>query len=216
MDRPICGPTMKSDNAPRILVPVFLIGYAGLSFIIAHIIKCFVLFCRNGLLDEEVRMSGSGQISRRDFVKLTTVAVGAFIGAVVGIPAIAYLVEPVLKRSTTDTWIPLGELGSFEIGTPTLATFTRSKVNGWEKTVNSYGVFVLRKSASELVVFSNVCTHLSCHVNWKQDLQEYVCPCHDGRFGIDGDVLAGPPPRPLDTYETKVEDGILSIHFLEG
>jgi len=161
-------------------------------------------------------MSGPGQISRRDFVKLTLAAAGAFIGAVVGIPAIAYLIEPALTRSASDTWIPLGDLDSFEIGIPSLATFTRSQVNGWEKTVNSYGVFVLRKSVGDVVVFSNVCTHLSCHVNWKQDLHEYVCPCHDGRFGIDGNVLAGPPPRPLDTYETKVENGILSIHFLES
>jgi Rieske Fe-S protein len=159
-------------------------------------------------------MAGSGHISRRDFVKLTTAAVGAFITAVVGLPAIAYLIEPALTTSSSDAWIPLGKLDGFEVGKPTLSTFTRSQASGWEKAVNSYGVFVLRKSPTEVVAFSNVCTHLGCRVNWQADKKEYVCPCHDGHFNIDGRVVAGPPPRPLDTYETKVENGILSVHFL--
>jgi Rieske Fe-S protein len=95
----------------------------------------------------------------------------------------------------------------------------RSKVNGWEKTVNSYGVFVLRTADTEPLVLSNKCTHLGCHVNWDADKQEYICPCHDAQFGINGDVLGGPPPRPLERYsgdQVKVEDGTLLIHFLEG
>jgi menaquinol-cytochrome c reductase iron-sulfur subunit len=161
-------------------------------------------------------MAGSHHISRREFITLTTAAVGTFIGAVVGLPAIAYLIDPALKTSAADTWIPVGKLDSFEVGKPALSTFTRSKTNGWEKSVNSYGVFVLRKSQTEVVAYSNVCTHLSCRVNWHDDKKQYICPCHDGRFGIDGSVVSGPPPRPLDTYATKVEAGTLSIHFLEG
>jgi len=164
-------------------------------------------------------MAGSGHISRRDFVKLTTAAVGSFIAAAVGIPSIAYLIDPALKSTTADAWIPLGKIETFEIGAPTLVSFTRSKVNGWEKTVTSYGVFVLRKSDSETLVLSNKCTHLGCQVNWKGDLQEYVCPCHDAQFDINGKVLGGPPPRPLVSYsgdQLKVEDGTLFLHFMEG
>jgi Rieske Fe-S protein len=158
-------------------------------------------------------------ISRRDFVKLTTAALGTIMGAVIGLPAIDYLIDPALKAPKTDAWIPLGKLEKFEIGKPALVTFTRSKVNGWEKTANSYGMFVLKKSDTDVLVLSNICTHLSCRVNWKEDRQEYVCPCHDAQFGINGEVLSGPPPRPLDSFsgdQVKVEDGTLFIHFLEG
>ena len=162
-------------------------------------------------------MAGSKHISRRDFITMVTAGVGAFITAAVGLPAIAYLIEPALQSgSSKDAWVPLGKLDSFAVGKPALATFTRSKVNGWEKSVNSYGAFVLRKSETEVVVLSNVCTHLSCRVNWESDKQQYVCPCHDAHFNIDGKVVAGPPPRPLDVYQTKVDNGILSIHFVEG
>jgi len=164
-------------------------------------------------------MAGSHHISRRDFIKITTVAVGSVIGAAIGLPAINFLIDPALKAGKTDAWIPLGKLEKIEIGKPTLLTFTRSKANGWEKTVNSYGVFILRKSETQTLVLSNKCTHLGCHVNWDAETQEYICPCHDAQFGINGEVLGGPPPRPLDQYsgdQVKVEDGTLLIHFQEG
>jgi menaquinol-cytochrome c reductase iron-sulfur subunit len=164
-------------------------------------------------------MGGSHHISRRDFIKMTTATVGAIIGAAIGLPAIDYLIDPALKSTSADAWIPLGKLETFEIGKPTLATFNRSTVNGWEKSVNNYGVFVLRKSDTETLVLSNKCTHLGCHVNWNAEEQEYICPCHDAQFGINGEVLGGPPPRPLDRFsgdQLKVEDGTLLLHFLGG
>ena len=162
-------------------------------------------------------MAHSPHLSRNDFVKFTLGALGTIMGAVVGLPAIAYILSPALKTQQTDAWVELGPLENYPTGTPTLFTFTRTKVNGWEKTVNSYGVYVLRKSESEVKVFSNVCTHLACRVTWNEDDQQYVCPCHDAQFDINGQVTGGPPPRPLDEYlETKIEDGNLSIRLQEG
>jgi menaquinol-cytochrome c reductase iron-sulfur subunit len=165
-------------------------------------------------------MAGSHHMSRRDFIKLTTVTVGGAIAAAVGIPGVVYLVDPALGGEGKDAWVPLGPLENFPVGgAPVLVTFVRTKVNGWEKTSNSYGVFVIRKSEEEVLVLSNRCTHLSCRVNWKEDKQAYVCPCHDATFSLEGEVLGGPPPRPLDRYEgetLKIEEGIISILFTEG
>jgi menaquinol-cytochrome c reductase iron-sulfur subunit len=160
-------------------------------------------------------MAKSAIIDRRQFVTLVTAVLGTIMGAVVGLPAIGYLVSPALKARKADAWIPLGPLENYPVGVPTPFSFTRTVVNGWEKTVNSFGVFVVRKDSGEITVFSNVCTHLSCHVAWKDELKEYVCPCHDGHFDAQGNVVSGPPPAPLATYETKVEEGNLSIHFQE-
>jgi len=167
---------------------------------------------------KEVFMPKSPHLSRTDFVKTTVGVLGTIMAAVVGLPAIGYLISPATKTQESDAWIELGPLESYPIGTPTLFNFTRSKINGWEKTVNSYGIYILRRSEAEddLLVLSNVCTHLSCRVTWKEDQQEYACPCHDAQFDIDGDVTYGPPPRPLDRYETKVEEGNLYIHFVEA
>jgi len=161
-------------------------------------------------------MAKSPHLSRNDFVKGVVGVLGTVMGVVIGLPAVAYVLSPALKTSSSDAWIPLGPLENYPIGTPTMFNFTRTKVNGWEKTTNSYGVYVYRKNESETVIFSNVCTHLSCRVNWDEAAQIYACPCHDANFDIDGQVVSGPPPRPMDTYESKVEEGNLYLHFVEG
>jgi len=163
-------------------------------------------------------MAKSPHMSRNDFVKVTVGVLGAIMGAIVGIPIVGYIISPALKRQESDAWIPAGPLENYPVGEPTLFNFTRTKVNGWERTVNSYGVYIWRHSEAEndVLAFSNICTHLACRVSWNDQVQEYLCPCHDAHFNIDGKVVSGPPPRPLDHYETKVEDGTLSLHFQEG
>jgi len=153
------------------------------------------------------------QISRADFVKTVTAFVGSVISLAIGLPAINYLIAPGLRAKQDSAWIPLGQLIDYPIGVPKPFNFTRSQVNGWEKTVSSYGVLVVRQNETQVRVFSNICTHLSCRVSWHADLQHYVSPCHDGHFDILGNVVSGPPPRPLDEFITKIEDGNLSIQF---
>lgn len=161
-------------------------------------------------------MAKTPHLSRNDFVKTVTAALGTIIGVSVGVPAVAYVLSPALKTSASEAWIPLGPLDNYPVGVPTLFPFTRTKVNGWERTTNSYGVYVYRSSDTEVVAYSNVCTHLSCRVNWHEDQQLFTCPCHDAAFDINGNVAGGPPPRPLDQYQTKVEEGSLFILFEEG
>ncbi len=152
-------------------------------------------------------------LSRRDFIKFTTGIVGGLIGAVIGLPGIAYLLGPALQKSDQSAWVDLGKLQDYPIGVPGLYQFTRTQVNGWERTGMSYGVFVVRQSGTTARVFSNICTHLGCHVNWHPELQHYVSPCHDGHFDMLGKNISGPPPRPLDEYRTRVEAGELYIEL---
>ncbi len=157
-------------------------------------------------------------LSRRGFVAGVVGILGGVIAAIVGLPAIGYLLSPGLKGvgSSKEEWVPLGLVEDLVIGEPRLFSFTRTSQVGWERTAKSYGVYVLHNSDDSYAVFSNVCTHLSCRVSYKQDLGEYVCPCHDGRFGKDGSIISGPQPRPLDSFDYKVEDGTLLIYLVEA
>jgi Rieske Fe-S protein len=153
-------------------------------------------------------------MSRKEFVGIVTAAVGTFMGAMIGIPAIGYLIAPALTKEAADAWIPAGPVENYPVGVPTLFNFNRTKVNGWEKTVNSYGVYITRHEDGSILALSNKCTHLSCRVNWNLDVNAYVCPCHDANFDINGQIVKGPQPRPLDAYETKVEENIILVHFM--
>lgn len=151
--------------------------------------------------------------SRRDFIKAATGIIGSLIGMVIGIPAIGYLIGPALQKDEASAWVDLGQLDRYPLNLPSLFQFSRTKVNGWERTGMSYGVFVVRQSETGVRVFSNICTHLGCHVSWHPNLQHYVSPCHDGHFDILGKNVSGPPPRPLDEFKTKVEEGKLYIQL---
>jgi len=157
-------------------------------------------------------------ISRRNFVAGTTALLGGVISAILGLPAIGYLLSPALKKSksSTDAWVQLGLFEDIPVDEPTLFTFTRTKQIGWERTATSYGVYVVKDSSGQMQTFSNVCTHLSCRVTWKDDQNEYICPCHDGHFAKDGSIVSGPQPRPLDQFEHKIEDGILMVRIQES
>ncbi len=61
-----------------------------------------------------------------------------------------------------------------------------------------------------LVAYSDVCTHLSCAVTYQEANKKLHCPCHEGFFdAATGNVLAGPPTRPLPLIELAVQDGII-------
>jgi nitrite reductase/ring-hydroxylating ferredoxin subunit len=57
------------------------------------------------------------------------------------------------------------------------------------------------------IAISSVCTHLHCIVNWNAGIKEFECPCHGAKFNQNGEVLEGPPPRPLDLYKLQIVAG---------
>ncbi len=160
------------------------------------------------------------ELNRRDFIKVTTGIVGGLIGAAIGLPAIAYLLDPAFQTGAKAGWIPVGKVADMQIGVPYPFSFTRTQVNGWERTSTSHGGFAVRRSDSpnDILVLNSRCTHLGCTVTWKDEAQAFVCPCHDAKFSKEGVVLGGPPPRPLDRYtQYHVTDaGILEIYYEES
>jgi cytochrome b6-f complex iron-sulfur subunit len=70
---------------------------------------------------------------------------------------------------------------------------------------------IVRKRSGELVALSAVCTHLGCIVQWEKEKQDFLCPCHAGRYTVDGTVISGPPPRPLTRLAFTVAGGIITI-----
>ncbi len=65
----------------------------------------------------------------------------------------------------------------------------------------------LAAAGGDLTAFSSVCTHLGCLVNWDNNKKEFICPCHAGKYDMNGNVIAGPPPKPLTRLPLKIEDG---------
>jgi nitrite reductase/ring-hydroxylating ferredoxin subunit len=72
--------------------------------------------------------------------------------------------------------------------------------------------WLVLREADELVAFDPRCTHARCAYELTDDAR-FTCLCHDAFFDLDGNVLSGPPPRPLDEFRVRVVDGKVELYM---
>lgn len=146
--------------------------------------------------------------TRRQFFSRIMAGIGSLIGVSLGIPLAGFGVLPALKEEETE-WARLGPVEMFVTGQPKLVPLAYKATKPWPDEPVRQAVYVLKKGENDFVVYHIHCTHVGCPVHWNDKAQRFFSPCHGGVFDIDGRVLTGPPPRPLDRYEAKVQEGVL-------
>lgn len=70
---------------------------------------------------------------------------------------------------------------------------------------------LVRSESGALIALSAVCTHLGCIIQWEKEQQNFLCPCHAGRFTPEGNVISGPPPQPLARLPVAVANGTITV-----
>ena len=151
-------------------------------------------------------MSEGNQVSRKNFMEIAIWSIGGVIALGMTIPAIAYLVGPAIRKAQEQVWIRLGSVLKVEIGVPTLFKVKVQQRTGWIVNEEEISVYVLTEDGRNYIAMSNICTHLGCRVRWISEQNGFFCPCHNGVFDEQGNVVSGPVPRPLDRFEVMVED----------
>lgn len=143
--------------------------------------------------DFPIASAGEERVTRREFARYLALASGAFAAGTVGVAAWASA-RPV----------PLGEpqrvvaLDEVPVG----GTYLFHYPDDEEPAI------LVRLGEDELVAWSQHCTHLGCVVYYEPEIEELECPCHEGFFDVrTGDVVAGPPERPLPRIVLEVRDG---------
>ncbi len=154
---------------------------------------------------------------RRLFLRYTIATMGSFIGVVAGLPVVGYVASPLSTKPKDGTWVPLGRVEDFNgLSDPQLVQFTLTQQDGWNEVKLARTCWVVPQGGGSFTVFNGQCTHLGCAYTWQaqgENAGTFRCPCHDGAYTRDGQVLGGPPPRSLDTLQTKVENGQLSVLY---
>lgn len=132
--------------------------------------------------------------------------------------------EPVRRRTFLDTLLGLGFVASAAatlypvwrflnppaVAEPPTASVVAAKLS--DVAPNSGRVFrfgnipaiLVRTPDGELRAFNAICTHLDCTVQYKADTAQIWCACHNGMFDLGGNVVSGPPPRPLERLAVQV------------
>ncbi|MDO8691905.1 MAG: ubiquinol-cytochrome c reductase iron-sulfur subunit [Dehalococcoidia bacterium] len=156
--------------------------------------------------------NASKAISRRSFLDYGIRAIGAFITAAVAVPVVGYVISPVFAKRESP-WVQVGAVSDFKVGEPKSVDFNLFRKDGWIEVSEKKTVWVVRQADQTFNLFNPRCTHLGCAYNWDPQGKQFGCPCHGAVFDLSGKVIAGPPPRPLDTLEYKVEGSQLSCIF---
>ena len=130
--------------------------------------------------------------SRRGFINwFLGTCLGAFLLSVL-YPLSRYLVPPQVGESTAGTVTVSIKPADVKPNTGQIFKF------------GSRPGILIRTSGGDLRAFSAVCTHLNCTVQYRSDLSQIWCACHNGHYDLNGKNVEGPPPRPLDAYVVNV------------
>ena len=146
----------------------------------------------------------STPIPRRGFVEF--LLGGGFLATAIAFiyPVLRYFVPPKTADLGGDS-VVAAKVGELQLNTGKIFRF------------GSRPGLLIRTASGEYRAMSAVCTHLSCTVQYRPDLREVWCACHNGTYNLDGRNISGPPPRPLEAYDVQVRgDEIFVSRRREG
>ncbi len=136
--------------------------------------------------------------SRRDLLHFSLASTGALAAAALLAPVSLYLAHPAGERTASGDFFiaPAEGKRSIPVG------------GSHAKMIDGEEYIVVRREADRYHAVSRTCTHSGvCLVDWDGKRQQFVCPCHRGVYDPYGNVVSGPPPRPLKSREVVVHDG---------
>ncbi|MBS1505131.1 MAG: Rieske 2Fe-2S domain-containing protein [Bacteroidetes bacterium] len=90
-----------------------------------------------------------------------------------------------------------------------------NSANGALNTVggvlSTQGIYIVRTGQSTYIALAPYCTHEGCGVSYNSSVKQFICPCHNGKFDLNGNVVSGPPPSPLSQYKVTLSGTTLTV-----
>jgi menaquinol-cytochrome c reductase iron-sulfur subunit len=158
-------------------------------------------------------------VTRRRLMEGGAQVAGGVAVAAIALPGLGFALGPLFEKTNHTTWQDVGPEDDFSDATyvPKIINITpeigeTGKTTIYVRKLNSKRDKKV-KGESELpyVAISTRCAHLGCPVRYIQAAQKFVCPCHGGVYGFEGQVEGGPPVRPLDRFYTRVRGDRVEI-----
>lgn len=152
-------------------------------------------------------------MTRRTVLGIGVQAVGGAAVAAVALPAVGFTVAPIFDRPE-ERWEGVGSPDDFTVDTYRQAVITIVDGVGDSGKTTVYvrrGSEELGEDPAEFIAISSRCAHVGCPVGFFPAAGNFICPCHGGVYDFEGQVIGGPPVRPLDRFQTRVNDGQVEI-----
>jgi Rieske Fe-S protein len=163
---------------------------------------------------------------RRSFLKWACHGLGALFGALLGAPAVAYLIDARNRSAPPSDFKTVARLDELEKDVPFQAVVRAVRRDAWTLHPNDVvgRVWLIRRADSAagkpvVEAFTTICPHLGCSVNYEAKDKRFLCPCHGGQFDLDGKRLeqpgvTNPAPRGMDPLECNVEQGLIEVKYV--
>ncbi len=136
--------------------------------------------------------------------------IAAAVAAALATFTCAFSLGPALRqRRGAAEWTDIGPTTDFNPGTPEMVSWTEEQTDGFITREVDRVVWAYTPDGKKFTVWNPKCTHLGCLTYFDERARTINSPCHDGIFALDGRVIGGPPPRPLDELPRTVENGRL-------
>jgi Rieske Fe-S protein len=152
-------------------------------------------------------------MKRRSFLKWATHGLSALFAAILGIPAIAYLIDARNRAAKTSDFQTVGRLSDLKPDEPKQVVLHDVRRDAWTLHPNDVvgRVWLVRRADDRVDAFTTICPHLGCSINYEEKAHRFICPCHNGTFELSGERVseaklgaANPPPRDIDKLEVKL------------
>lgn len=151
--------------------------------------------------------------SRRRFMVTGVGLVGTAVAGVTLAPAMKLIAHPLSTEtmSASDVLIDAGSVSQFG-EEPVKVALYGDRVDAWNRVTNvKVGSAWVLQRGGELIAMSTVCPHLGCAVDYDPGAKQFVCPCHDSYFDLDGKETEGPSPRAMDRLELVTADNLVRV-----
>jgi Rieske Fe-S protein len=140
---------------------------------------------------------------------------GGLIKLVIAVPAVAFLISPLRKKSQEageNAFETLTSLNQLSVGVPRSFAIIRDRTDAWVKYPRepAGSVWLIRQPEGtdpQVIAFTAECPHLGCAINLAADGKSFLCPCHTSAFDFQGKPQNQVPPRPMDPLEVEVTSG---------
>ena len=152
-------------------------------------------------------------MNRRNAFTVAGQALGGLAGAAIVLPALGFSLAPIFEEPE-ETWQAVGATGEFPPDAYKPVIITAVPGIGEAGKTTAYvrqGSTELKENPSEYIAISTRCAHLGCPVRFVEAAGNFICPCHGGVYDFQGKVIGGPPVRPLDRFQTRVNAGEVEI-----
>jgi len=152
------------------------------------------------------------KLTRRGFMKKSSLILGIITGGLLGIPFIGSVLKSGIKKASAD-FSKVGLLDSIPVNKPINIPFLTNSEDAYLNEIEMHNVWILKNDEGNVISYSPICPHLGCSFNWNERVSHFECPCHNSIWDISGKLLAGPSPRGLDKLPVEIRDNEIYVKW---